>query len=106
MTSMQQEAGSAGAAANDHIIATAVALKAVHGTSTPMLCEWLHISSRTWHSRIKGATPFLASEVAELARFWGVRISDFYEGRLMLPDHRGGKGPNEDGQSTSQSTNA
>lgn len=65
---------------------TARALKAVYRTPTARLCEQLHISRATWFHKLRGNSSFTVPEIVEMSTLWGVRITDFFEGRVVLPE--------------------
>lgn len=82
--------------ANERVRETARLLRLYHRTPVPELCKLLHMSQATWYSRQNGTTQFTAGELAGLSKLWGVRVSDFFEGRVVLPGDRNTPGGSSD----------
>lgn len=69
---------------DDTIRQTVRALRAARQADSLVMARALGISRQSLYNRLNGAAPFLAAEIAGLAHFFGVPITDFYEGIMRV----------------------
>lgn len=75
---------SAAEATNETIRRTVKALRSARNVDVPVLARYVGVSRGSFYNRLNGAAPFLAAEVAALATFFDVPISDFFEGVVRV----------------------
>lgn len=63
---------------------TVRALRSAYDVDAKVLARHLGISRNSLYNRLNGAAPWLAAEIVGLAAFFGVPISDFYEGVVRV----------------------
>jgi DNA-binding XRE family transcriptional regulator len=68
---------------NETITRTVRALRSAHQIDASELARHLGISRQSFYNRLNGA-PWLASEVAALADYFGVGVEDLYSGAVNL----------------------
>lgn len=69
---------------DETIRATVRALRSARQVDVPPLARHIGVSRGSFYNRLNGAAPFLAAEIAGLAHFFGVPITDFYEGIVRV----------------------
>lgn len=69
---------------NEVIRVTVRALRSAHQVDALELAQHLGVSRQSIYNRLNGHAPWLASEVAALAEFFGCEIQDLYNGTVRI----------------------
>lgn len=69
---------------NDTIRRAVRALRSAHQVDATDLARHLKISRQSFYNRLNGAAPWLATEVAALADYFGCSVQDLYDGTVHL----------------------
>lgn len=69
---------------NEVIRVTVRALRSAHQVDALELAQQLGVSRQSIYNRLNGHAPWLASEVAALADFFGCDVQDLYDGTVRI----------------------